>query len=196
MKEVLNLFPIPVFKTYLDHPVDKIKILCQQERSKNPETIIKANLGGWQSDNISYPDSPFFFLLDIEKICQEVARDVLKINKSIFLSNAWININQKHNSNQSHTHPNCILSGVYYIKTPEGCGNIQFWHPAVDLMDRDWNNICSDSDYNEYNGSGRWLPAKEGMLYIFPSWLKHFVHPNMSDEERISISFNVALKHM
>ena len=194
MKEVLNLFPIPVFKTYLDYPVDKIKILCQQERSKNSETVIKSNLGGWQSGNISYPDSPFFFLRDIEKICQEVAKDVLNINKRVFLSNAWININQKHHLNQTHSHGNNVLSGVYYIKTPEGCGNIQFWHPAVDLMSRDWDfNFQSNfNTYNTYNSSKWGLPAKEGMLYIFPSWLKHFVDPNMSDEERISISFNVA----
>ncbi len=36
------------------------------------------------------------------------------------------------------------------------------------------------------------LYKKANTLYIFPSWIKHLVKPNMSDEERISISFNVA----
>ena len=31
-----------------------------------------------------------------------------------------------------------VLSGVYYIKTPKECGNIKFFHPAYDLVDRDW----------------------------------------------------------
>ncbi len=62
--------------------------------------------------------------------------------------NAWININQKNNSNQVHTHPACILSGVYYIKTPKECGNIQFMHPAQDMITRDWHNIISNSYYN------------------------------------------------
>ena len=190
MKEVINLFPSPVLTTKLNYPVDKIEILCQQERLKNPKGVIKSNIGGWQSDNIIYPNSPFSFLLDIETICQELAKDVLNINQPVFLSNAWININQKHNLNHLHTHANCILSGVYYIKTPDGCGNIQLFHPAVDLMDRDWK-FDVESNFNVYNSSKWWLPAKEGMLYIFPSWLKHLVDPNMSDEERISISFNV-----
>ena len=191
MKEVQNLFPIPVLKTQLDYPVDEIEVLCQQEHSKNPTGVTHSNIGGWQSSNINYSDSPFFFLLDIEMICQEFAKDILNINKSISLRDTWININHKYNSNQMHTHPACILSGVYYIKTPERCGNITFQHPALEKMERDWNNIVSDSEMNPYNSPQWWLPPKEGFLYIFPSWLNHVVGPNMNDEERISISFNV-----
>ena len=192
MTKVYNLFAIPISTTKLDYPVDIIETLCQQERRKNSKGVIKSNLGGWQSDNIIYPDSPFFFLQDIEKICQEVAKDVLKINKSVFLNNAWININQKNDLNQVHTHPNNILSGVYYVKTPEKCGNIIFRHPGFDMMERDWEDIVSDSDHNVYNSDTWWLPAKANTLYIFPSWIKHLVGPNMSDDERISISFNIA----
>ncbi len=191
MREVQHLFPIPVLKTQLDYPVDKIEVLCQIERSKDPTGVNISNYGGWQSGNINYPDSPFFFLSDIEKVCQEFAKDVLKINKSISLMNTWININQKYNSNQTHSHPACILSGVYYVKTPKECGNIQFQHPALDMMERDWCNIISDSDLNQHNSLQWWLPSEEKTLYVFPSWLKHMVKPNMSDEERISISFNV-----
>ena len=189
MKEIFNLFPTPILIEKLDYPVDKIEVLCQQERHKTSEVITKSNLGGWQSGNINYPDSPFFFLSELEKICQEFAKDVLNVNRSIFLRSAWININQKYNSNQTHTHPGCILSGVYYIKTPEECGNIHFIHPASDMMERDWFNISSD--YNVYNSPQWWLKSEEGSLYIFPSWINHLVKPNMSDEERISISFNV-----
>ena len=191
MREVLNLFSAPVFKTYLDYPVDKIETLCQQERLKDSKGVVKSNLGGWQSGNISCPDTPFSFLFEIETICQEIAKNELLIDKQIYLANAWININQKHDLNQTHSHANSVLSGVYYIKTPEGCGNINFWHPAVDLMARDWD-FNFQSNFNIYNSSKWWVPAKEGMLYIFPSWLKHYVEPNTNDEERISISFNVA----
>ena len=194
MKEVQHLFPAPVLKTKLDYPVDEIEALCQIERSKDSTGIIKSNLGGWQSDHINYPDSPFFFLSDIEKICQEFCKDVLKIDKSIRLINAWVNINQKFNSNQAHTHPGCVLSGVYYIKTPKECGNIHFIHPAQDMMTRDWSNSIGYDwylDHNQYNSELWWLPSEEGRLYVFPPWIKHLVQPNMSDEERISISFNV-----
>jgi uncharacterized protein (TIGR02466 family) len=34
---------------------------------------------------------------------------------------------------------------------------------------------------------------KVGELLLFPSWLPHFVLPNTSNEERISVSFNIEL---
>jgi len=192
VKEVINLFPSPILATQLNYPVDKIEILCQQERLKNPKGVIKSNIGGWQSDNIIYPDSSFSFLLDINPICQEFAKDILKINKDVYVYYAWININQKGNINQVHTHPGCVLSGVYYVKTPEECGNIEFTHPGLDMMERDWFDIIPESNLNVYNSQHWWLPAKANTLYIFPSWIKHLVGPNMSDDERISISFNIA----
>ena len=35
---------------------------------------------------------------------------------------------------------------------------------------------------------------KTGELLLWPAFLNHFVHPNLSDETRISISFNIILK--
>lgn len=190
MKEVINLFPTPVLKTQLNYPVDKIEILCQQERLKNSKGLIRSNLGGWHSDNIAYPDSPFSFLLGIKKICQEFAENVLMIKRQMSLDQAWININQKGNSNKEHTHPGSVLSGVYYIKTPEECGNIDFLHPGIDVISFAWNGV--ESNCNIYNSPKWWLPSKANTLYIFPSWIKHSVQPNNSDEERISISFNLS----
>ena len=32
---------------------------------------------------------------------------------------------------------------------------------------------------------------KEGSMLVFPSYLEHMVKPNESDEDRISVSFNL-----
>ena len=37
------------------------------------------------------------------------------------------------------------------------------------------------------------IAPKENMLVIFPSWVPHAVEINLSDEERISLSFNFKL---
>ena len=36
-------------------------------------------------------------------------------------------------------------------------------------------------------------PEKKNVLYV-PSWLQHFVDANMSQEDRISLSFNTNLE--
>ena len=33
-----------------------------------------------------------------------------------------------------------------------------------------------------------------GLLMLWPAGLMHFVHPNLSNETRVSISFNIILK--
>ena len=35
------------------------------------------------------------------------------------------------------------------------------------------------------------VPAKQGGLILFPGWLKHGINMNNSDEERISVSFDI-----
>ena len=45
--------------------------------------------------------------------------------------------------------------------------------------------------YNKGEGGEFSLPAEKNKMYVFPSWLKHSVTPNQSEEERISISFNL-----
>ena len=35
----------------------------------------------------------------------------------------------------------------------------------------------------------------ENMIYMFPSWIEHYVEPNRSDEDRISMAFNIGVKN-
>jgi len=37
------------------------------------------------------------------------------------------------------------------------------------------------------------IPADSGTMLIFPSWAEHFVEPNNTNKDRISIAFNVTL---
>ena len=37
------------------------------------------------------------------------------------------------------------------------------------------------------------VELKENMLLVFPSWVPHAVETNLSDEDRISLSFNFIL---
>jgi uncharacterized protein (TIGR02466 family) len=46
------------------------------------------------------------------------------------------------------------------------------------------------SEFTAYTADAVAHGAEAGLLLIFPSWLPHGVEPNMSDEDRISISFN------
>ena len=44
------------------------------------------------------------------------------------------------------------------------------------------------------NANNNGVKPEPGMLVLFPSYLEHSVNPNLSDHERIVISFNISLK--
>ena len=58
-------------------------------------------------------------------------------------------------------------------------------------MEYDW---CPDviEKYNEHNSPNWMISPVENQLLLFPSWLSHRVEPNLTEGERISISFNLA----
>jgi uncharacterized protein (TIGR02466 family) len=44
---------------------------------------------------------------------------------------------------------------------------------------------------NDFTAGELDMRPEEGRMYIFPSWLEHGVESNESDQDRISIAFNV-----
>ena len=38
------------------------------------------------------------------------------------------------------------------------------------------------------------IPADQGVILLFPGYLKHGVQTNISDVERLSLSFNIKIK--
>ncbi len=93
-----------------------------------------------------------------------------------FYLQAWGNVNRFGDYHNLHNHPHAWLSGTYYVQAPE---------PKA-LPGR------SDGD-PQVDPEHRILP-QAGEILVWPAFLHHLVHPNLSDELRVSISFNVVLR--
>ena len=185
-----EIFKIPVYKQKLKLDLKTIEDFCINLNSKDKGKYI-SNAGGWQSNNLNLnkkiPELKEL-LIDITKH-GDVFVNNLKLKDKIKIHNFWININGYKDYNITHKHPGALISGVYYVKTPKDCGNIIFEHPSESFQS-EWRMI--PSEYNNYNSLTWWLPSEENSLYLFPSWLKHRVEPNLNkNQNRISISFNL-----
>ena len=114
------------------------------------------------------------------------------LSSCVYISSLWFNINYYGSSNVPHTHRGSIWSGVYYIKTPENCGNLGFLNPNLVST---WDIPKSIMDENaKDNFTQTFLSNQKKCFVCFSSWLQHFVDANMSQEERISLSFNTNLE--
>jgi uncharacterized protein (TIGR02466 family) len=105
------------------------------------------------------------------------------------VNNIWININPPGTFNRPHVHPECVFAGVYYVAVPENSGGISFKHPAVAQQYHVFPEVIEE--YNSYSASSWAVDPEPGKLVIFPAWLEHYVEPNLSNSERISIAFNI-----
>jgi uncharacterized protein (TIGR02466 family) len=202
-KEQVNLdyvwlFPTIVGDTTLYEDNDAILEYClkKQEESDGREL---SNRGGWQSDDLLHEDwkdnhavSSLFRNFE-GQINQYRIDNGLREDAYCYIDNWWININSENSTNIMHVHPLSFFSGVYYVKCdPEVHGRICFETPLKVKSVMFSSNIepNNEQELNEFTAA-RWKYSPEvGKLLLFPSWLEHSVEENLTDDVRVSISFN------
>lgn len=114
-----------------------------------------------------------------------------------FRTQAWANINRFGDYHNLHNHPHAWLSGTYYLQVPvakplpgrsdRNPGAISFYDP------RPQANMMAVKGDPQVDPEHRILP-QAGEILLWPAFLHHLVHPNLSDELRVSVSFNIILR--
>ncbi|SEQ06970.1 conserved hypothetical protein [Solimonas aquatica] len=105
----------------------------------------------------------------------------------LLMTDCWLNVMPRGCAHSFHIHPQAVISGTYYVKTPRGCSGLKFEDPRLDSFmaapPRRASARPALKPHIQY-------PAQAGKLILFESWLRHEVPANPVDEERVSISFN------
>ena len=184
-----NIFSTPIYQTELK----KFQGLEEYalHLSETTESVYHSNHGGFHSEIFKEPKKPFAELWEaISDECRKF-HYALGLNGQVELTNFWFNINWTSNSTTPHDHPYSVLSGVFYVKAHEKCGDLTF-HNHNRLVE--W---CfpppTIEQRNATNSSNISFTPETNMLYVFPSWVLHSVASNMSDKPRISVSFNTGV---
>jgi len=107
--------------------------------------------------------------------------------EDIVITSMWANVNPPGAKHSVHSHPNNFLSGVYYVQCDAKANVIRFFdpRPQSEVM------MPPSTQRNVYNANMVEVETKPGRLVLFPAWLKHDVPTNLSDRERISVSFDM-----
>jgi uncharacterized protein (TIGR02466 family) len=109
-----------------------------------------------------------------------------------YISNMWANIANPNRRHHVHVHPNCLLSGLVYVRTPKNCGSTIFASPRQLTKNLEPTYLQK----NELNSDLFTIPAEKGRMLIWPSHVPHAVEQGAADEseERIVVAFNIMIR--
>jgi len=120
-----------------------------------------------------------FFLEGLDKY----ATSILGTDKKLSITQAWVQRNVHHSFTHEHSHPNSIVSAVFYFRNEKHAG-ITFTKNTIDRM------VLSKVKNHRLNSEAWNFQPESGELILFPSQTKHSVPPNVKEESRYSLSFN------
>jgi uncharacterized protein (TIGR02466 family) len=165
--------------------IQKILSFCKKDKKLD----VRQELAGHINEEYSLNNENIFPLLILYVQLYLKARyEHMKIpfEGKIQMDKVWVNYMKEGEFNPPHVHMgdlSCVLylqipkdmnKNKNYVATSEAPGSIQFIY-GENLK----NNLSSQTFFPE-----------TGDLFIFPAWLRHYVFPFKSDEERISLSAN------
>jgi uncharacterized protein (TIGR02466 family) len=198
----LRLFPTLVYRGRLKHTAwrsfnNRLLQECRQLRLDDVggrRWSAKNYPGGYTSYNSvsrMHQNSPTFAELErrlrrhVQSFAATLEFDLRQ--RELSMTDCWVNIMPRQVVHGLHLHPLASISGTYYVKTPKGCAGLKFEDPRLDRFMAAPPRIANPRPDNR-----PWvvIPAEEGSLVLFESWLRHEVPPNPVGAERVSISFN------
>ena len=188
--DIVSMFPTFVWKNHLKLDAQKsvnsniLKAVGEMRRDSPTQTAGRV----WQSTHELLKVDAFRELgLCINDAAKSVLTFLRISNEKLVITGCWVNVSEKGGSHGVHSHPNNFLSGVYYVQTQPGADTICFHDPRIQT------GIIRPpvTELTAYNTDQVVVQVNSGTLILFPSYLQHSVSPNESDEERVSVSFNM-----
>jgi len=188
-----GMFPIPIF---MNQARDEEFKNIDEELKGVAEKLKFAQKDGWNADTHMLSPDPFnrniigeykckYFLKFLEQSIYQYVYPILQHDGFDYAINgAWMTKTIKGKYAQEHSHGTADLSGVYYIDTTGEDGNLFF--------DNIHSHACSNALVSQLKAK-EIMPLENGLIMLWPGYLKHGTFVNRTDHERISLSFNICL---
>ena len=192
------LFPTPVWHDDLQFDVNSLIVFAEQHRtdqkmdggSYEPIYFDAAN---YRENNDAISD----MIHQVEDKARYCYDDLDPFMSQCEMDNFWFLFTPPGDRIAVHTHPGAVLSGATYLQVPDGdCGSLSLRRNILE-------SHCYLSMGSYSTGSRGQNPITFGSysypplvnkIILFPGWTPHEVSVNRTDEERISLSFNIIVK--
>ena len=192
MKETVieSLFPNPVYISHINRKFTEKEL----DFVNNQKNNCTNNEG-----NISTTDKYILNKIELKEInefiksqCHNYLDKVIcpKNNIELYVTQSWLNYTKENQYHHQHSHPNSIISGVFYFDCNKENDKIKFLNTDYQQISPEIN----DSKFNLWNSTSWWFPVETGQLIMFPSYIDHKVDNKKGNNTRISLAFNTFYK--
>jgi len=196
-KQLFRLFPTPMFTGMLPdltlcERIEKTLRAIQKEEQGTkgrPEGGMRAYMTPEDIQDLPQMKE----LVDVIMTEAGQILDIYAVKRdSHYITNMWANIAHPNRRHSMHIHPNCLLSGLVYIKTPKNCGPTIFASPRQLAKNLEFTYL----EKNEFNSDVFVFPAERGRMLMWPSHVPHAVEEGSADptQDRIVVAFNVMIR--
>ncbi len=184
--ESLPLFSSPVLKLYVEENTDQLN------KHLEKADFIRTNAFG---ANWAYTSSDVRLLKKyprIERILlnkfKRIAKENLCYKNDFVISTSWMAKTDPGGYSQMHMHKNSLYTGVYYFNEYDNDSSaLEFETPLTAYADFQ----LIPTEFNIMNSNSWKIWPEKNLLVFFPSYLRHAVLENKSNETRYSLAFNI-----
>lgn len=190
MSDVFSIYPFfssPISLSFLDaketlNALKNIKFesaaseyIEEQSTTERTNTLYLLNLDNFLS-----------LRNDIMQRFNEYKNNHLMLSNTEFqITTSWGVRAKKGSYSQMHSHTNAFISGVLYLNGDKDTGDIEFDSPIYEQI------LVSPTEFNILNSKTWTIKPQKNLLIFFPSYLRHRIKKNKSNEDRYSIAFNL-----
>lgn len=121
----------------------------------------------------------------VKKFARALKWDLL--GRKLQMTTCWANSMGQGTHHTLHTHPLCVLSGVYYVNLPKGSSPLKLEDPKLPFLMASPPRLSSAPQTMQNYFI---VDPKPGEFVLFESWMRHEVPPHRGTQPRLSISFN------
>ncbi len=206
MAEIINLFPLSIYKAelgtdgaYRDRLVDEILEMGRSEITKKPGKAWTGDVNGFEFLHKRESFGDLFRRLANPLLGYIDSIGIESSKLDLFYTRSWATISRRHENILPHSHMQSQISLVYYLKKPKNSGGLAFLDDdppnqfAANLFSvlMVENGIVKTQEV--FNVKSALLDSEEDGVVIFPSKTKHGTQPNETEDVRISISADIVV---
>ena len=204
MPQIESLFVTRLYRAALSEigaPVDPVELEAScfsiaEDDEAGQAWCVENGYPGYTS-YASLSDLPWRFPIFrelVEALDRHVARFAEDLEfdldgRALKLEDLWINILPEGGTHSSHLHPHSVISGTTYVSMPAGASALKLEDPrSARMMAAPARRKTARQELQRFV----YVTPKVGDVLLWESWLRHEVPMNMSEEDRVSVSFNYA----